>query len=192
MKLQLSLTLLALATAGPAVAAVSYAGMKWDRATVNWYHNGSTMPVGGSVKQIKKGRSAWNTLTSDITLYSKGKTTKKGATDNKNTWFAKNVGSSGGLVAFTSVRHSGGVVSEIDTYLNTHYSWVTDGSSGGYDVRDVAAHEWGHWGVLLDDKWHEWWDNDNTMYGYSNYGDTFRRSLTSEDSSAWCSIYGGC
>lgn len=78
---------------------------------------------------------------------------------------------------------------DVDTVINTYYSWSTSGASGYYDVQDVATHEWGHWLSLLDDYYYETWDADNTMYEVSFTGSTYRRTLTSEDVAGILSIY---
>lgn len=174
-----------------ASADVDPSGIAWPlSSTVNFYYNTSGMPSSSSTA-IKDARSTWTALGGDITITSKGSSTKATATyDGKNLWFAQNVGYSGGTLALTSYWYdSANVMLEVDTYLNTYQSFTTTGESTKYDVQDVATHEWGHWGNLKDDKSWELWDNDNTMYQTSYKGSTSRRSLTTEDEDGWCEIY---
>lgn len=177
-----------------ASADVDPSGLAWPLgSTVNFYYNTSGMPS-SSASAIKSARSTWTALAGDITITSLGSSTSRTASlDNKNLWFAQNVGSSGNIVALTTVWYdttAPTVIIEVDTYLNTYQSFTTTGESTRYDVQDVATHEWGHWGDLLDDWSWEVWDTSNTMYETSYKGSTRRRSLTTEDEDGWCAIYG--
>lgn len=71
---------------------------------------------------------------------------------------------------------------EYDVLFNTHYFWgdATNSTIAQYvmDLQNIATHETGH-GIGLDDLYNSC--VQETMYGYSNYGETSKRSLNSGD-----------
>jgi hypothetical protein len=78
---------------------------------------------------------------------------------------------------------------EFDILFNTAYAWGdADIDSGSMDVQNIATHELGH-GLGLGDlyettAWQE------TMYGYSDYGETMKRDLYLGDIAGIQSLYG--
>ena len=70
--------------------------------------------------------------------------------------------------AFISWSYSTCHMIEADTYFNLRYSWAvcTDCEDDTYDVRTVAAHEFGHWLVLDHVPWWQFWNWDCVMHLY--------------------------
>jgi len=65
---------------------------------------------------------------------------------------------------------------EYDVLFNTYYAWGdATVNSSVMDLQNIATHETGH-GVGLGDIYSSTCSTV-TMYGYSNYGETSKRSL---------------
>ena len=171
-----------------AQADVTPSGIHWASSTVNWYHNNASLSSSWR-SAIKSGRTAWTSTGASINYSSQGDTSRTGAVDGRNVWYSQNLGSGALGTTYASYNSSTMELSDVDTVLNTYYAWSTSGASGYYDVQNVSTHEWGHWVHLYDDAWYEYWDSDNTMYGVMGTGETSKRTLTSEDSSAILSVY---
>jgi len=80
-----------------------------------------------------------------------------------------------GVIAVTYIWYSGSQILETDTRMNIVYKWSLSGEAGKMDVQNIMTHEFGHWAGLADlygdvDYW-------LTMYGYANYGETYKRTL---------------
>lgn len=61
--------------------------------------------------------------------------------------------------------------------VNTYYPMATDGRSTAYDVQSILTHEFGH-GVPLNDITNYYYA---TMYAYTQKGETWKRTLYSDD-----------
>lgn len=72
--------------------------------------------------------------------------------------------------------------------MNTYYGWSLSGEAGKMDVQNIMTHEFGHW-CGLDDLYNDadYW---LTMYGYSNYGITYQRTLGLGDINGLKAVYG--
>ena len=81
-----------------------------------------------------------------------------------------------------------GQISDFDIVLNTQFSWSTMGAPGQMDVQDIATHELGH-AIGLGDLYAAK-DCALTMYGYSNFGETFKRTLGRGDILGSQALYG--
>ena len=77
---------------------------------------------------------------------------------------------------------------ETDTKLNTRYRWSLSGEQGKMDVQNIMTHEFGHW-CGLDDLYSDvdYW---LTMYGYADYGETYKRTLGLGDILGLEAVYG--
>ncbi|MEM2613998.1 MAG: hypothetical protein QXO15_07225 [Nitrososphaerota archaeon] len=75
----------------------------------------------------------------------------------------------------TYIWYTGDKIIETDTRLNTRFKWSLTGEAGKMDVQNIMTHEFGHW-CGLDDLYE---DKDYwlTMYGYTSYGETYKRTL---------------
>ncbi len=81
-------------------------------------------------------------------------------------------------------------IDQFDVMFNTAYSWgdvVATGNTGLMDYADIGTHELGH-GVGLSDLYNTC--TDETMYGYSNYGEIKKRDLNSGDILGLTKLYG--
>lgn len=81
-----------------------------------------------------------------------------------------------------------GHMGEIDMRMNTMYRWSLNGASRTMDVQNIVTHEFGHW-VGLNDLYNSP-DSWLTMYGYSNYGVTYQRTLGQGDINGIQAVYG--
>jgi len=79
---------------------------------------------------------------------------------------------------------------EFDILFDTDYSWgdATEDSSV-MDLQNIATHELGHGIAGLDDIYDEVY-SDITMYGYSDYGETKKRTLEQPDIDGLQANYG--
>jgi len=130
--------------------------------------------VSAVVAAITTSAETWDSETSADVFFYQG-TTGKGAgkRDNYNViaWGAYQAG----VIAVTYIWYSGSRILETDTRLNTFYQWSLSGEAGKMDVQNIMTHEFGHWAGLADlysdaDYW-------LTMYGYGNYGETYKQTL---------------
>ncbi|MHC1719812.1 MAG: matrixin family metalloprotease [Clostridiaceae bacterium] len=81
-------------------------------------------------------------------------------------------------------------IAEFDMIFNTYYEWGNAATSGNsvMDIQNIATHELGH-AFGLGDIYSLAYSNV-TMYGYSDYGDVEKRSLTISDITGIQKIYG--
>ncbi len=77
---------------------------------------------------------------------------------------------------------------EFDVLFNNDYAWgdATD-NPGVMDLQNIATHELGH-GLGLDDVY-DTVCSSVTMYGYSNYGETDKRTLEEPDKTGLLKLY---
>jgi len=158
-------------------------------STINYYIN-PTNSYGFSttnvVNTIKASANAWDSQTSYTVFSYKGTTSKAaGSRDGYNvvSWGSY----SAGAIAVTYIWSSGNRIVETDCRMNTYYSWSLSGQSGKMDVQNIMTHEFGQWCGLKDlysdaDYW-------LTMYGYANYGETYKRSLGLGDINGLRAVY---
>jgi len=80
-------------------------------------------------------------------------------------------------------------IKEFDVLFNTDYPWGNaDADQTVMDLQNIATHEIGH-GVGLDDIY-QTTCNQVTMYGYSDYGETIKRTLEQPDITGLQKLYG--
>jgi len=93
-----------------------------------------------------------------------------------------------GVIAVTYIWYIGNRIIESDTKLNTFYKWSLSGEPNKMDVQNIMTHEFGYWcGLdnLYDNK--DYW---LTMYGYADYGETYKRTLGLGDIQGLQAVYG--
>jgi hypothetical protein len=93
-----------------------------------------------------------------------------------------------GVIAVTMSWVSDGHTLEVDCMMNTRFKWSLTGEAGKMDVQNIMTHELGHFCGLKDlyndaDYW-------LTMYGYSDYGLTYARTLGLGDINGLKAVYG--
>jgi hypothetical protein len=101
-----------------------------------------------------------------------------------------------GVVAYAVIWYvsSTGEIVDADIVLNSYYKWgIADGNeattdfTNKFDVRNIVAHESGHWSGLddiYDSKY-----SAMTMYGYTTYGEEIKRSLEPGDIAGIQTVY---
>lgn len=99
---------------------------------------------------------------------------------------------SSGIIAVTSTWYRQGKIKEAvesDILFNTYYPWG-DGAKNPevMDLQNIATHEIGHT-LGLSDIYSTSCQNV-TMYGYSDYGEIYKRTLESSDIAGLRKIYG--
>lgn len=145
--------------------------------TANYWINPSNkygFSVSAVVTAIKTSADTWDKETkAPVFSYQVTTTKSAGKRDNYNVvaWGAYRTG----VIAVTYIWYSGSQILETDIMLNTFYKWSLSGESRKMDVQNIMTHEFGHWAGLADlyndvDYW-------LTMYGYSAYGETYKRTL---------------
>ncbi|NQT07548.1 matrixin family metalloprotease [Candidatus Bathyarchaeota archaeon] len=96
-----------------------------------------------------------------------------------------------GVIAVTYIWYYGytGEIVEVDTLFDTDYTWGdATFDPTVMDLQNIATHEFGHW-LLLHDLYNRP-ARTQTMYGYSTYGETIKRTLESGDIAGIQEIYG--
>ena len=83
---------------------------------------------------------------------------------------------------------SGRYIDQFDIQFDTDFAWGTNGSLTLMDLQNIAIHEIGH-GVGLADVY-ELVCSEVTEYGYSDYGETKKRTLEPADITGLRSLYG--
>jgi len=126
------------------------------------------------ITAITVSAETWDKETAATVFSYQGTTSRSaGKRDNYNVvaWGAYRAGA----IAVTYIWYSGSQILESDTRMNTFYKWSLTGEAGKMDVQNIMTHEFGHWAGLADlyndaDYW-------LTMYGYADYGETYKRTL---------------
>jgi hypothetical protein len=85
-----------------------------------------------------------------------------------------------GAIAVNIYWYSGSTILHNDCCFNNYnFTWSGSGQAGRMDVQNIAAHEFGH-NLSLGDLY-DAGSREFTMYGYSGYGETKKRTLESDD-----------
>jgi hypothetical protein len=165
-------------------------GFNWT-TTANYWINPSNkygFSVSAVVTAITTSAETWDKETKFAVFSYQGTTTRSaGKYDSYNVvaW-----GPYGGanVIAVTYIWYSGSTILETDTKMNTWFKWSLSGEARKMDVQNIMTHEFGHWCGLADlyaDK--DYW---LTMYGYSNYGETYKQTLGLGDILGLRVVYG--
>lgn len=139
------------------------------------------------VNTITASANTWDVETNFQVFGYKGTTTKTaGRRDAYNvvSWGAYRAG----VIAVTYIWYSGSQMIETDCRMNTYYKWSLTGEAGKMDVQNIMTHEFGHW-VGLDDLYNDvdYW---LTMYGYADFGETYKQTLGLGDINGLEAVYG--
>jgi len=182
----------------PAKAATCYKlmGVKWGTLPVNYAINPSNpqgLEEGFVTSAISTSAEMWDAATSKELFndaYGVDYTVQYGVQDFKDAIAFGDYPNSG-VIAVTSVwynRFTRRIV-EFDMLFNTDFAWgdaTVDPAK--MDLQNIATHELGH-SVGLSDIYSSAC-SAVTMYGYSNYGETQKRSLEQPDITGLQKIYG--
>jgi hypothetical protein len=165
-----------------------YGSAKWAGSQATFRVNSSGVDDALRTGLVDAGASLWNATGTGFTFVDGGPTTAGVTPDGSNvvSWAS---GLPYGVLAMSYSSYPGGVMAEADIQFSNDMPWG-DGSpgSGTYDIESIAAHELGHWLVLLD--LYMIGDADKVMYGYAR-PDVQKRALTSADIAGIRWIYGG-
>jgi|WetSurMetagenome_2_1015567.scaffolds.fasta_scaffold266197_1 hypothetical protein len=173
-------------------------GVKWaDTIIVDYAVNpdGAPQNIQSEIKPvIEAAFEEWDRNTTSRNLFADHalNTDKVGVTyDGENTISWTKI-SQQGVIAMCSfwVNTRTKQIVEFDIQFNTVYNWNTslNCSDTEMDVLNIATHEIGHT-LVLNDLYRDA-NSNQTMYGYSDYGDIEKRSLESGDIAGIRALYG--
>jgi hypothetical protein len=171
----IALTVLLAFLVSGTVFAFNYSGLHWSSSSA-YYKYRASLPSAWQT-QVYNAAGTWNNASKFKLYYS---------TSCSNSWGAANYGLSG-AAGYTTNQFTGQILNYCYSDYNTYYSFASNGDSTKYDLRTVALHEFGHWGVL-DDIYNSDFST-SVMYYTINKGQ-LKRSLTSDDISGIRYIYG--
>lgn len=164
-------------------------GFHWYITANYWINPSNKYGFSAStvVTAITTSANTWDTQTNAAVFSYRGITSlKAGKYDGYNvvSWG----GYQAGIIAVTYIWYSGSQILETDTKMNQLYAWSLTGEANKMDVQNIMTHEFGHWAGLADlyadaDYW-------LTMYGYANYGETYKRTLGLGDILGLQAVYG--
>ena len=182
--------------AKPSGAACYKTFSKWTTTPVNYVisiANTDGLNASEMVNAIYSSASTWDASTSANLFNTESITPNTlpwGAKDGKNSLMFGPY-SNNGVIAVTSIYYTNGKFSQIqdsDILFNTYYAWSTTGNPSAMDLQNIATHEIGHLIGLSDI--YQTRCVDVTMFGYSDYGETNKRTLESADITGLQKLYG--
>ena len=144
--------------------------------------------------QIQNGMAGWNNAGANFVFTYAGTSTQTSVTYNNTNliFFSLNPPDGGDYVAANYHWFDGGDMLESDiVYNDADYTWW-NGSGGCFnkmDIWNIATHELGHSLCLLD--LYNSGDSEKTMYGYTGWCETKKRTLDPDDINGIISVYGG-
>ncbi|MCK4340241.1 MAG: matrixin family metalloprotease [Phycisphaerae bacterium] len=155
--------------------------------------DGTAGSASDQIAEIQNGFNSWNNSGADFAFTYGGTTTHDYVSYNysNDIFFSLNPPGGGDYVAVNYHWYSGSNMTESDICFNDDdYTWW-EGSGGcpsAMDIWNIATHELGHTLCLLD--LYGGSDSEKTMYGYTTYCETKKRSLHSDDINGIIAIYG--
>ncbi len=179
------------------VLGFEYTGRRWpSNGMPTFYVNQAGTPdCSNEFEAIQNSINTWNDVTTAYNRF-----TYSGTTANNNyatydgtnliMWVESNWTDmfSSNDIGVTVTWYGSGTIYETDISLNGEYdTWSDNGSAGKMDVQDIVTHELGHSVGLAD--LYGGSDVDKTMYGYSDNGETKKRSLETDDENGTRYIY---
>lgn len=170
-------------------------GLKWKTLPVSYVINPSNpngLTDGTVTRAISTGAETWDNATSSE-LFSSGYTVSHtaayGVQDYENAVVFGDYPNNN-AIAVTSIwfTRKGKQIVEFDMILNTRFTWGDASSNPSVmDIENIACHEFGH-SIGLDDIYSDSCSHV-TMYGYSDYGETQKRTLEQADKTGVQSLY---
>jgi len=165
-------------------------GLHWATTANYWINPNNRYGFSSSaiVNVLKTSANTWDKETAFAVFSYKGTISRSaGKRDSYNVIsFGKY---QAGAIAVTYLwynRYTFQIV-ETDTKLNTVYGWSLTGETRKMDVQNIMTHEFGHW-CGLDDLYGDvdYW---LTMYGYGDYGETYKQTLGLGDINGLKAVY---
>jgi len=149
----------------------------WHTTIKYWINpkNSYGFSASAVVSTITAAANVWDEQTSFFLFAYQGTTRRSAGVRDGYNVVAWELYSNPNVIAVTYIWYSGDSIVETDTRMNTYFKWSLSGEAGKMDVQNIMTHEFGHWCGLADlyddvDYW-------LTMYGYSSYGETYKRTL---------------
>lgn len=182
------------------VSAYDNSGYKWSGTSASYYINST---FASSFRTAMQAADAtWDASGSRFRLSYVGTTSRNPdvssayySDDGYNDIGYANKGRTGSI-AVSWGDSSGTTITERDTTFNTYYGLTTVGAAGSYDVQSMMTHEFGHWlkldhvtSVLSPSYCYTTALATMCQYPYT-VGDTYFRSLTTDDKNGIKAIYG--
>lgn len=161
--------------------------------------NPSTVPSSVGFSNLatiaKNGFDDWSSATGGKVVFSRSPdtTVTRQAYDGKNIIAWGRLSGSALGITYTRYYSSTGQTIDVDTILNSRYSWKWANSNicadnAAYDAEDILTHEQGHWLGLIDEYDAVKFSNA-TMYGYGVKGEVKKITLTTGDINGASAIY---
>jgi len=171
-------------------------GVAWDTLPVDYVINPTNsqgLQDSFVTSAVQSSAETWDSATSKELFadsYLVDNTAQYGAADGKNA-IAFGAYSQNNVIAVTTVWYTrvGKKIVEFDILFNDAYQWGdATSNSSVMDLQNIATHELGH-SVGLSDVYTQSC-SAVTMYGYSAYGETSKRTLEPSDILGLQKIYG--
>ncbi len=172
-------------------------GVKWNTLPVSYVinpNNPQGLSKGFVIGAISTAAETWDSATSRELFndaYTVDSTAKYGTFDFKNA-IAFGDYPNNGVIAITSIWYTrfGKQIVEFDILFNTRFAWgdAATANTGVMDLQNIATHELGH-GAGLGDLYSTTC-SEVTMYGYSDNGETSKRTLELADIAGLQKMYG--
>lgn len=168
--------------------AYEYGGVKWPDSNipVEYYINENTDDTTGEGSACQAAAQTWSNVSSSSFEFKYRGSTGLNA-PNRDRVNVISWGSTGGSIATTYIWYVGDTIVECDMEFDDGFEWGTTGASNRMDVQNIAAHEFGHFLLLLD--LYSSADTEKTMYGFARYGETKNRTLHSDDIAGISFVY---
>lgn len=166
-------------------------GIRWFFGGTVEYQITGTEAVGGGNTAVESAVATWDGFVVPRALSRNDSTTQTNpCTGSPNTvHWATTIDGPGGALATTSVCRNVAtkeIVGFVVTMDSTE-SWATDGSSGKFDVENVASHEFGHVAGLGHDNPPK--SGCLTMYKFAGLGEIQKRTLGLGDKLGMDALY---
>ncbi|MFH1054996.1 MAG: matrixin family metalloprotease [Candidatus Altiarchaeota archaeon] len=171
-------------------------GVKWNTLPVNYTinpTNSNGLTESFVTAAVSTSADTWDADTTPNLFndaYSVDYNASYGVLDGKNSLVFGSYSNSG-VIAITSIWYNRKTkqIGEFDILFNTYYQWGdAEQDPALMDLQNIATHELGH-GIGLNDIYRGAC-SAVTMYGYSDNGETDKRTLEQPDITGLQSMYG--
>jgi hypothetical protein len=163
--------------------------MRWQSNTINFVVNTEGM-ADGSEQAIQEAMDTWSNAGANLAMVKQGASSSHdyGKSDGQNL-IDRGELDSDSTIAETMwwYQPRTGLITDTDVRLNQNLPWATTGDANSYDVQSLVTHELGHTLVLGDLYGQS--DQEKTMYGYADKGETNKRTLATDDISGIKMLY---